>query len=103
MNGDTRAADSAFLELDWVRTRNQRHDNAVFLHHAIRTRECFFAHGIEHGVHIPGDIFKLGLRIIHRHVCAELLEKILVGGRSGRDHACTACFGDLDRKATHTA
>ena len=103
MGGDTRSVNPMFLELDWIRTRNQRHDNAAFLHHAVRTRECFLADRIEHGVHILGDIFKFGFRIIHCHVCAELLQEILVGSRRGRYHACTARFRDLDREASDTA
>ena len=103
MGGDTRSANPTFFELDWIGTRDQRHDNAALLHHAVRTRECFLAHRIEHGVHILGDIFKFGFRIIDRHVCAQLLQEVLVCSRRGRDHACAARFGDLDREAPHTA
>jgi hypothetical protein len=84
-------------------TCDQRHDDAASLHHAIRTRECFFAHRIEHGIHIFGDIFELSFSVIHRHVRAELLKKVLVCGRGGRDHPRTARFCDLHRKTANAA
>ena len=101
MSGDSRAADSMFLKLGRVRSRDKRHHNAAFLYHSIRPRECFFAHWIEHGVHIFGDVFKFRFGVIHCHVRAELLENILVCCRSGRDDPRTARFGDLHRKTAN--
>src|SRR6266487_1912968 len=103
MNGDTSAANPAFLELDPIWKGDQRHDNATFLHHVVRTGERFFADRIEHGVHIFYNIFKPGLCMIHCDVCAELLESILICRRSGRDDAGTTCFGDLHREAANPA
>ena len=103
VRGDSRATDSVFLKLGRIRSRDQRHDDATFLYHAIRPRECFFADWIEHGIHIFGNIFEFGFGVIHCNVRAELLEQILVCCRGGRDHPRTARFCDLHRKTTNSA
>src|SRR5437667_5273022 len=103
MNRDCRTVNTPLLELGPIGERDQTHDNAAFLHCAIRTGERFFSYGIEHGVHIFGDVFEPGLCIIDCDVCAELLEEVLVCGRGGRDDACPTRFGDLNCETTDTA
>src|SRR5262245_57342548 len=98
MRGDTRATDSMFLKLSRIGSRDQRHHNAAFLYHAIRTRERVFAYWVEYHVHIFGDVFKLRLGVIHGYIGAELLEKVLVCCRRGGDDPRTARFGDLHRE-----
>src|SRR5262245_59402375 len=103
MRRNTRAADSMFLKLRWIGACDQRHHDTAFLYHTVRMRECFFAHRIEHGVDIFRDILKPSLAVIHRHVSAQLLEKILVCRRGSRDHARASRFCNLHRKTTDAA
>lgn len=103
VNGDRCSMNPAFLELGPIGKRDQTHDNTAFLNYAIRTGERFFSYGIEHGVHLLRDVFEPGLCVIDWDIRAELLEKILVCRRGGRDDARAARFGDLDRESTDTA
>src|SRR5262245_12085133 len=106
MRGDTRAAESMLSKLGRIWSRNQRHDETALLYHAVRPRECVLPNWIEYGVHIFRHIFKFRFGVIDGHIRAELLEKILVCCRSGRDDFSTAHFRDLHRKtanATGTA
>src|SRR5439155_24436392 len=103
MDGDACPPNPVFLELGWIRTLDQRHNNAALLYDVVRTGEGLFAYRIEHGVHILRDIFKFRLCIIHRHVCAELLEEGLICRRSSCNDAGSARFRYLDREATNTA
>ena len=103
MNGDGRSTNFAFPELDRVGARHQRHDNAALFYHAVRACERLFAHRIEHGVHIFGNLFEPRLCVIDRHVGAELLQEILVCRRGGRDDARSTRFGNLHCETTDAA
>ena len=100
VNGNCRSTNPAFLKLDPVGSRHQRHHNAAFLHHIVRACERFFAHRIEHRIHVFGNLLEPGLCVIDRYVGAELPKEILVCCRGGRDNPRSARFGDLHREAT---
>ena len=74
MRRKRRAADLMFLQLRFIATRHNRHDDSVFFHHAIRTRERIAAHWVEHNIDIVCDLFELLFRVIDCDVGAELLQ-----------------------------
>jgi len=93
--------DALFLELRRIGPRDDCRDDSAFFHERVRTRERVFAHRIEYGVNIFSGVFEFCFGVINCHICAELLEKILVCRRSGRDDSGTPRFGDLHGKTAH--